>query len=417
MTLFQHTKSILLRSALAFLAFLIVGVLLVTLAYAIPNRLITENANKSIEMIKNEYQNDPSREWSGMFDETANTINYGCDRKWMRRAIIDDPALNALEAAMSVNSYTRYWHGYQVFVRPMLVLGTYEGMVYVSVFCYLALLLFCFTAMKKRLGAPCAFAFFFALYWVRIFATSVCLNNSGCFISAMALTLFVLHYADTDKERLLYPLFLLAGMFVNYIDVLTAPLVSLGLPLAVLLLCKLRGNTTATLADTLVTTASLPVFWGFGYGVFWALKWLLASVVLGRNVISDAVSQAEFRIAGNALYATTPVDAIIANLAVLMPGGRPARIALLFLCALALLLLLLFHKPVKRMLPALPLLLVAAFPFVWMIVLSNHSEIHAPFVYRILAVTLFSLFAFVLIAIDWTRLGALFCPKRRDARA
>ncbi len=417
MTLFQHTKSILLRSALAFLAFLIGGLLLVTLAYAIPNRLIAENANKSIEMIKNEYQNDPAREWSGMFDETANTINYGCDRKWMRRAIVDDSALNALEAAMSVNGYTRYWHGYQVFVRPMLVLGTYEGMVYVSVFCYLVLLLLCFAAIKKRLGTPYAFAFFFALYWVRIFATSVCLNNSGCFIAAMALTLAVLHYADTEKEWLLYPLFLLAGMFVNYVDVLTAPLVSLGLPLAMLLLCKLNGDKTAKLADTLVTTVSLPVFWGFGYGVFWAAKWLVASVVLGRNVISDAVGQAEFRIAGDALYATTPFDAIVANVAVLVPGSHTAKIVLAFLCALALLLLLLFRKPIKRLLSALPLLLVAISPFLWMVVLANHSEIHAPFVYRILSVTVFSLFAFVLYAVDWPRLAALFCPKRGDARA
>lgn len=408
LTLLREHKWIIKKSALWFCAFLALGLLLLTLAYAIPNDLIAPNANQSIEMIVSEFDD----EWYSLFGNDANMINFGCDRKWMRRAIVDDPSLNALEAAMSVNTYTRYWHGYQVFVRPMLAIGTYENMVYCSVFSFLLLLMLCFGALRKRFGFLTAFAFFCSLSAVRIFATSICLNNSGCFLVAMGMILLVLKLTDTPRERFLYPLFLLNGMLVNYIDVLTAPLVALGLPLAVYLMCKLNGEAAPNLKSNLIDTVALPVFWGIGYGLFWALKWVIGSAILGRNIITDAVEQAEIRIAGDALHATNPKDALLVNFAVLSPDDTFSKIMVLVIVAALALLFFLFHRRWSEVREGLPLLIVAVSPLLWIVVLSNHSEIHAPFVFRILSVLLFALLCFVIYAVDWHKLSAPFRAKR-----
>lgn len=403
MTLFTERNWILKRSAQCFFIFLVAGFVLLTLAYAVPNDWILENGETSIAMVKEEYRNDPAREWSGMFNNPANTINYGCDRKFIQRALIEDSSLNAMEAAMSVNNYARYWHGYQVFVRPMLAVGTYENMVYVSVLVFFLLMIYCFIKLRERLGTAFALAFFFTLYAVRIMATSLCLNNSGCFIVAMALMLAVLKLSNTPNEKWLYPLFLLAGMVVNYIDVLTAPMVSLCLPLAVHLSILLSEG-REDLKENLTDTVALPVFWAVGWGLFWACKWLIGSLVLGRNLITDAVEQAGIRIAGEAAYDTSPLGAITANLAVIFPDDRLTQVLVLVIVLALAVLLLLYHKNWKTLWRGLPLFIVALSPFLWMAVLSNHSQIHAPFVFRILSVSIFASLCFVIHGVDKTKL-------------
>lgn len=407
MTLCKNYKWILKKAALYFGVFLLLGLIAVTLAYAIPNELVKPNAEKSIEMIVTEFPD----EWYNVYGDAANMINVGCDRKWMRRAIVDDPTLNALEAAMSVNSYTRYWHGYQVFVRPMLVLGTYENMVYASAFSCLLLLILCFGALKEKFGVGTAIAFLVSLSLVRFTAMSVCLNNSGCFLAAMGMILLVLKLAGTEKERYLYPLFLLGGMTVTYIDVLSAPLVSLGLPLAVYLMVKLSDGGEGKLKSNLIDTFALPAFWAAGYGIFWAAKWLLGSAVLGRNILTDALAQAEFRIAGDVSHMTNPKDALIVNFAVLTPDNAYLKLALAITAAALFVLLLIFHRGWKQVKEGLPLLIVAASPILWIVVLSNHSEIHAQFVFRILSVLLFALLGFFIYAMDWAKFRAVFRRK------
>ena len=42
--------------------------------------------------------------------------------------------------------------------------------------------------------------FFLSLYSIRIYATAICLNNSGVFIAGMTTVLFVTRLAGTDRE-------------------------------------------------------------------------------------------------------------------------------------------------------------------------------------------------------------------------
>ena len=412
MTLIREFKWIMKKTGICFAAGLVLAVALLTLAYAIPNDIIKESAERSIAIVKEEYRNDPDREWSGMFGTMGNTVNYGCDRKWMRRAVVDDESLNALEAAMSVNGYTRYWHGYQVIVRPLLAVGSYENMVYLSVLLFTAGMALSFAEIRRRLGLPEAFAFLLSLYCIRIYATAICLNNSGVFIAGMTAILFVTRLTGTEKEKILYPVFMLTGMFANYIDVLTAPLVSLGLPLTVYLAIRIRDR-KSTLRQDLLETVAVPAFWGAGYALFWICKWILASLIVGNNAIADAVEQAEFRIAGDATHATTPIGAIRNNVAALWPDDAFTQWLLIALAVLMLLTLLLFAKKFRELARTLPLVCVAASPFLWMCVLSNHSQIHAPFVFRILVVTLFAGLTLFLNMIDINNIRKILRGKEK----
>ena len=56
----------------------------------------------------------------------------------------------------------------------------------------------------------------------------------------------------------------------------------------------------------------------------------------------------------------------------------------------------------KTIVGYLPVLLVAAYPFIWYLVLSNHSQIHSYFTYRTLETSVFAVLAFMAVCVRKT---------------
>ena len=52
-------------------------------------------------------------------------------------------------------------------------------------------------------------------------------------------------------------------------------------------------------------------------------------------------------------------------------------------------------KDMKTIMAYLPMLLVAAYPYIWYLVMSNHSQIHFWYTYRAQLVTLFGILMFL----------------------
>ena len=107
-------------------------------------------------------------------------------------------------------------------------------------------------------------------------------------------------------------LFFACGMCINFMDFLTYPIVTLGVPLIALLLLSLKDDRVNFLTG-LRKIIICSVLWTAGYAVSWTTKWILASVVLKKNVLLDAAGQAAFRIAGDAEQAANHREALRAN--------------------------------------------------------------------------------------------------------
>jgi len=74
----------------------------------------------------------------------------------------------------------------------------------------------------------------------------------------------------------------------------------------------------------------------------------------------------------------------------------PSAVAMLVaIVAVLLVLSVVFRKPKADFVRMLPLLAVAAFPYLWYLVLADHSQIHAWFTYRAQIISVFAVLGYL----------------------
>ncbi|MDB1724342.1 hypothetical protein PMV48_11230, partial [Enterococcus avium] len=124
-------------------------------------------------------------------------------------------------------------------------------------------------------------------------------------------------------------------------------------------------------------------------------KWLLASVILKENTIKVAIDQAIFRTEGNKAYPLDRIDMIKSNAGLIL--DKLNFLALVLAVLLVIFLVIYKKKVIKgRVNPqSIVLLFVSPFPYIWYLAMSNHSQIHYWFTYRLQIITVFSLFSFL----------------------
>jgi hypothetical protein len=220
-------------------------------------------------------------------------------------------------------------------------------------------------------------------------------------------------------DVLAWEFFFFAGALTSFADILTAPVLTLGMPLAALLLVRSTREGLGALQCARFTVVS-SLWWAGGYALSWAAKWVIAVLVLGGSVVGDAMSSIAFRSgAGGGPF--QGVSAVYHNVRYLVPllrmsengglqGGWPTA-ALIVLAVLAPLLWLFWRIAADssarlRFRTAAPALLVGLLPFAWMMSVSQHSNLLAFFTYRTLAISIFVVLTVCLYA--------AFGPARSD---
>jgi hypothetical protein len=298
---------------------------------------------------------------------------------------------SALYNAMDVKNYARYWHGCLAIVRPLLVLLKYKYIKYMSMILCFVLLCVAYQKISAALGAGIGVSF----------VVSLCMGNIVCipfsfqymsvyYVTILAVIFYLIRY---ERKRTVNAglFFFVTGSVINYFDLLTTPAVTLGLPLVIaFLLYAKEEDYTPARGVTFIITKS--VAWVLGYGLTWAFKWVIGSVILRKNVIADALDTIFYRTGTDGIDSLGRGDALLLNLEKMFPKGAIAVLALLAL--IWLIFIVLKRVDLGSAKKLWPVLIIAAYPFVWLMVLANHSQIHAYFTYRTLEPLLFAVFAF-----------------------
>ena len=81
---------------------------------------------------------------------------------------------------------------------------------------------------------------------------------------------------------------------------------------------------------------------------------------------------------------------------------------LAFIFIIWLLLFICFKKQFKTILKASPILIVSTFPYIWYLVLGNHSQVHYWMTFRSQAITVFGILCFAITCIDWNQVKQKF---------
>lgn len=348
------------------------------------------------------------------------------------------PQTTCLQQAMqdvpgNIVTYPRYWHGSTFLTRCLLAFFSYQDirlLLYLVSSLLLAWLLVRLWKVDGWVPAVAVTASFALMYGFVIqlsiqFFPVLALSLIGSLLACkyvrqpgkMAMTLFVI------------------GSLTAYFDLLTTPLLTLGLPLA--LYCYLGGRASLSTAPAvsvaaagggavlssgaqeeppfgkaLARLAGMGLLWAVGYGVTWFCKWLIATLLTPANVFKDAFSQASERTGDYAENVWELADfsrwtAITSN-----AGLMPYKFLLLAAVALLVLAALRFNR--KGWKTSLLLFGVALLPYAWYFVLANHSYLHWWFTFRTQLVTMVALLLSLANLVDWPRLR----PKcKREMRA
>lgn len=314
-------------------------------------------------------------------------------------------------------SYARYWHGYQVVLRPALTLFTYPALRYINSILWLASTLGLAALIARKLSKRYAVTFLVTLAMFSPLTIPASLSYAGDFYLAYALSAVVLLRGSRPGwHRIDLEAFLIVGMLTNFVDLLIVPLLTLTVPLALLMILQARNHREFDWRSGLEQVSRASLAWGFGYGAAWVAKWAIGTVLLGRNLFLDAAWSAVHRVGGEVLgsgfHGFGPVGS---NLALLVPGfgiesvlpGPQAEVIAAFVLLTAVVLALAFavlwrfhHRP-RRWSSLIPLWVVAAMPYAWYLMMAAHSERHYWFTYRIQLVTVFALVATYVSLLDW----------------
>ena len=317
-----------------------------------------------------------------------------------KTGLVGMDSINSLqtEQILRVGEYPRYWHGWLLPLRLALCVFNYSGIRIMNVIILTVLFSLTVLAIDRTGHRETFVPFLVSVVILMPITLPLCMAYmiSTC-IALTASILLLLYHDRIDAAIGMKPFFMLVGAVTAYSEFLQFPLITLGFPLVFLLAVNAGQQTPKNnIRDTVLCVFA----WGCGYFGMWAAKWVLASLFTNRSVINNALSQIAFRFSstgnGQASVKISRIDAVAKNLTVL--NKRPV-VLLLVSCAVFYLIRLFCSrrdgdgKAGKRVAAwqIVPFLFVSVLPFVWILLLANHSYVHFHFTYRVFSVSVFAL--------------------------
>ncbi|MCI5857817.1 MAG: hypothetical protein MR016_10730 [Agathobacter sp.] len=391
-------------NTLILLSGILIGYLLLIGVYCIPISPITQNVKLSQELLAKQ------GDYPASFDSFMRPMNLsdGINIKslvlnnrgfvldeftasLMLSAAASESDLPVYKAALDGNGYSRYWHGYLVFLKPLLSFFTYNQIRLIN-YIVLSVLFICVIKLLFQLyGKKMAIAFLFSIFMIWPFIIPLCLQYCPMAYTTLVALIVLLKSIrkwENNSDYLTH-FFLIVGMCTSYFDLLTFPIVSYGLCMVPVL----AGIKDKSSIAKILSTVKSGVIWCIGYVGMWAGKWFLATLVLGKDVFHDAITQVVFRSSGSSdaggSISISGIRAILVNLSTYSN--------VLFLVAILGMLLYLIcsiarcHQNICiNILESVPYWFLILLPFIWYAAFKNHSYIHSMFTYRALAVSWFS---------------------------
>jgi hypothetical protein len=302
-------------------------------------------------------------------------------------------------------SYARYWHGYRVYLWPLLSRLTLHELRFVNVLLVLASSVIFALGLRAAIGpAPTAVLLvavigltdLWRIYVITTHALSMALILAGSGVFAWL-------YARRPNAGLALTTAAMLGALFNFIDFLINP------PLMPMLLAFIvmaasppqpawlvAGRRPAGRDLAILTAMS----WFFGYALTWGAKWLIAIALAGDPVTTAAgiLGQIGFRLygleEGSRIFRLPLLPSIQMIGTALIAYGLPLVAA----TAAVVVAHLRAHRENFDRARFRALAAPAAIAFIWFELLSNHTQAHPHFVYRSAAVAIGILLAAALLA-------------------
>lgn len=273
--------------------------------------------------------------------------------------------------------YARYWHGSTFLYRLLFLMMDYTTMKLILFIVSSILLLALVLTYYQKAGWAKTLALSLGFLLTYGFVTQFSLQFFPILALTAVASLFVVNrFKPMDAGML----FFIVGSLACYFDLLTTPLLTLGIPLAVMV--SLKCDDGLQLKDNLIEISKITLLWGLGFALAFFMKWALATFILGQNIFADAFEVGLYRMEADEF---TRWDAVGKNFEMLNWG-------IVGIIAAAFVIINLLKHNSFNYKKAILLLFVALAPYAWYFLLSNHSYQHWWFTYRLQAISVVCLF-------------------------
>lgn len=304
--------------------------------------------------------------------------------------------------------YERYWHGYLVFLRGAL-LFTDKYIRQIDSLIFFTLLFVSLLVTVKKTNVFLAFSILLCCIMSSLVIVPLSMHFSHVYwimFLSITILLWKFQYFSSNVTSL-WIAFMTIGAVTNYIDFLTTPLITLGIPLMVFYTALLQHAqnampTTKLLFQRLVCPS---IAWGIGYAVTWCSKWVISIAVLGFGSWETTLKSIILRLNGDETQTINRAKMLANNIEIMFSKFH----VFLFVTVVLIFIVFIFlgrnSNILKRQL--CPLLCFVIVPYLWYIVMANHSQVHCWFTYRTQIVAVFSILAFLGAQIDETKIFKL----------
>lgn len=281
--------------------------------------------------------------------------------------------------------YGRYWYGCLTIIKPLLRFFTYQQSLVLLAVIGLITIIISGILVLEKLNWKYLIAYTLSLISLNIYIFSTCYQYFFTIIPMIIFNIVILlKYKHDNFNSNLY--FYIFGAIAAYIMNISFPLITLCYPLLIFTCLEFENNKSINYKENIILILKNSVMWLIGYVLFYLLKWLIGTILVGTNFIEDALMSVSQRL--GITFSFSYLDVLNLNLTNFF--NKKINIILLIIA-----LIFIIIKMRKNLLSKLkivsPILIIGIMPFVWMFVCNNHSAVHYWMISRLFSISIFAL--------------------------
>lgn len=306
--------------AVTFVSLLAVFLGLSVLTVMIPRDALTDNVRSSAVTLHDEgtyptaanvrfdnYSDAVMIEEAYGFERTSNPLTDAISSKYYPSDNPTQAVYDVYVKNISVEkvAYARYWHGYAVFLRPLLVITDLSGIRLINYVMLFTLAAITLILIYRRLPHIYFWGFLISLLAVDIIFVPQCMHLTSVFYIAFAASIAILAIPKISTGKTFAMCFFLAiGSLTSFFDLMTAPMITWGIPL--ILFCAVSPCKSKVRAVII-----LSLCWIAGYALMWICKWILVAIFISPDIFSNALGTVVFRSIASNNMTEGLIDSII----------------------------------------------------------------------------------------------------------
>lgn len=394
---------------------LILGFTLLLLSALIPQRLLKKQIIDSSRTLSKETQYPtvgfPFRKiiLDNFTDSLRLNIAYSIDNSKPLESLINDIRYETNDNKLNqVNNlknlinnenihpvkYERYWHGYLIFLRPLLIFFSYQGIRNIISLLLFMLVFYSLYLLKNKIWKGSALALLVGLLYTDFLFIGRSIQFSTTYIIGLSGLIFLLK--KEPKGNNLLNLFLFVGILTSFFDLLTTPIITFGLLWfgAILISDKKENKSiyiskisikkfTKEIISNIKTYSKYFFYWSLGYIIIWISKWIIAELTFSKGAIINAINQTITRMGTTNESGFNYFETIKRNIFQLIGYDKSNKIFFLVILVTMFIIVIKYGSYKKiNINKIIGFSLLSLFPYIWYLFTANHSFIHVWFTYR-----------------------------------